>query len=149
VLDSDGRFIDFDNKRVLAVMNNFLNESYAKEMSMDRLAQLMKIFVEDSKNKSKVAHVRSSISATLPAAILCMDDNGYLTTPKENVKVCRDSDSSSMKWPVISDGGGQWNEGCEMSVERIDGVIKSFEYCATLPDGSVVRCGNRGCKLDK
>lgn len=95
---------------------------------------------------SKVtSDLRLEIAVTVRMMLSCMEDNGYFLNPEEGNSVCRNSDHGT--WTSISVYGGEWG-GCEMEIDRVDGVAKGFTYCATLPDGNVVHCNESGCDFD-
>lgn len=99
--------------------------------------------LNSARKRAQEASVKSNISSTVPAAILCMDDNGFLTEPEEGVNICRD-DKDLSTWPAIGEMGGKWG-GCEMGVTRKNGIMVGFTYCATLPSGDIARCTQTGC----
>lgn len=141
-------------------------DSYIKQLGLDKKLELINIKYDLSKvpvndidlsgnmhdnqiytdqNEEGQSAAKTMIFSTVPMMIKCMDDNGYMMEPVENGEICRGN--SSATWPVISDQGGRWG-GCEMSVQRINGVIKSFEYCATMTDGSIFHCSKVGCMIE-
>lgn len=116
------------------------------QRSTDRSALATKVVLQHMVGDTLAASMRSIISSTVPGMILCMNDNGYVTEPKEGQEMCRGNSAYGV-WPVLSDKGAKWG-GCKMSVERTNGMIEHFTYCATMADGTIVTCEETGCDFD-
>ncbi len=84
--------------------------------------------------------VKTMIASSVDSIGLCGD--GYVTKPKDGDEICRDYDMGV--WPSISKENAEWG-GCDMKINRVDGMIREFEYCATLSDGRVGHCNEKGC----
>ncbi len=116
------------------------------QKSADRIALATKVVLQNMAGDALTASIKSMISSTVPGMILCMEDNGYLTEPKEGQEMCRGNSAYGV-WPVLNDKGAKWG-GCKMSVERVGGMIEHFAYCATMADGMIVMCRESGCDFD-
>jgi hypothetical protein len=128
----------------------FIAEKIIDTCSDDDIAFLHDALVQyfDNAQKNEIlSSIRSLVAATVPGAIHCMDDNAYLIEPSENDDICRGGTEDHGKWTVISEYGGRWG-GCDMEVKRNNGIMTGFAYCATLPDGSIAQCTERGCNYD-
>jgi|GEM_PF-3781000 len=97
----------------------------------------------EARGKAEMAAVKASISSTLPAVIICLDDDAFVSEPQDDLLVCEGVGNSNI-WPNLSDRNASWG-GCEMTVDRESGA---FQYCATTPDG-VAKCTAQGCDFPK
>ncbi len=139
---------DVNDARIIKLVDNFLKKNDIEVVTVEKLLLMMMLSLDSAKEVAQEASVKSSIASTVPAMILCMDDDGYLMEPVEGGEICRDDTKlGTWLWPTISDDGGVWG-GCEMQVSREDGIVEGFEYCAILPDGVVVHCSETGCIFD-
>ena len=133
-----------DDEDIEGVIIEFLDNNNFDANKLNTLEAITKLKIKLEKNSDVDASAKSSISSTVPAAILCMDENGYLTSPIEESNICRGDDKLGL-WPNISEQGGEWS-GCEMSVSRDEnGKMIGFEYCALLPLGGIAQCRETGC----
>ncbi len=139
-------------KKQLALSDNLehINITYDLKKNIGREVKSIEMNDDEKNNstqqKKEVTMLKSKISSTVPAVIMCMNNNGYIMKPKDGGEICRGN--SSDVWPIINTEGGKWNDGCEMKVNRVDGNIRGFEYCASLLDGSIAHCNERGCKFE-
>ncbi len=105
------------------------------------LASIVLVSLNSARQKAKDASVKSSISSTVPAAILCMDDVEDLT-PWTNQStgggnICANSEG---QWPKL-ETSGQWNNIIDDNVS--DG---NFEYTADFRNGEcLATCTETGC----
>lgn len=91
----------------------------------------------------------AAIYATTVAVILCLEDGGYVMDPVGGMPLCRDGGvtTSDTTWPALDQYGARWG-GCEMAIERMDAQPDHFTYCATLSDGMIITCTEKGCHAD-
>lgn len=141
--DEETSFIDTLNKEI---QDNFDGETKycASEQEVIIATYLPLITVveeslQEARGKAEMAAVKASIASSLPAVIICLDDDAFVSEPEEGVLVCEGVGNSSI-WPNLSELNASWG-GCDMSVDRENGT---FEYCATTNEG-VVRCTAQGC----
>lgn len=111
------------------------------------LASIVLVSLNSARQKAKDASVKSSISSTVPAAILCMDDNINLSAPNATTgggNICTNSEGV---WPLL-DPSGNWNTTLG------DGTITDgsgdFEYSAVYGASSCASasCTETGCTFD-
>ena len=110
------------------------------------LASIVLVSLNSARQKAKDASVKSSISSTVPAAILCMDDNVDLELPAEGDPICLDSDGV---WPVLEKSGA-WDTATDIVVG--DGT---FSYTATFGEDAdasgtgdcTATCTETGCEF--
>ena len=134
----------FENVHI--VTKKYVAQYSMTQQSTDRVAFAAKVVLQSMAGDARIASIKSTISSTVPGMILCMEDNGYLTEPKEGQEMCRGNGAYGV-WPVLSDKGAKWG-GCRMGVERVGGMIEHFAYCATMADGTIVTCRESGCNFD-
>ncbi len=112
------------------------------------LAAIVLVSLNSARQKAKNAAVKSSISSTVPAAILCMDDNEDLSAPTANTgggNICANSDGV---WPAL-DPSGSWNTAL------IDGTVSDgsgdFEFDAWYGASHCAHaiCTEVGCTFDE
>lgn len=102
------------------------------------LASIVLVSLNSARQKAKDASVKSSISSTVPGAILCMDDSRNLTTPAPNTNMCANSEA---QWPVL-DPSGTWT-AASLEGDVTDG---DFSYNATYRNGECTgTCTQTGC----
>ena len=130
----------------MKVIIKYVTQYDVTQKSTDRIALATKVVLQNMADGALTASIKSTISSTVPGMILCMEDNGYLTEPKEGQEMCRGNSAYGV-WPVLSDKGVRWG-GCKMIVERVDGMIEHFSYCVTMADGTIVMCRESGCDFD-
>jgi len=108
------------------------------------LASIVLVSLNSARQKAKNASVKSSISSTVPAAILCMDDNLDLVAPTATTgggNICANSEGA---WPTL-DPSGSWN------TTLTDGTISDgsgdFEYTAIYGANNcaTASCTEVGC----
>ncbi len=104
------------------------------------LASIVLVSLNSARQKAKDASVKSSISSTVPAAILCMDDVVEINAPAEGAVICADSEAV---WPVL-DPSGLWSGSTNFSTDVANG---SFQYEATFGESHSItgRCTETGC----
>ncbi len=106
------------------------------------LASIVLVSLNSARQKAKDSGVMASVSSTVPAAVICMDDGIALTSPAGTgaTPVCTGSDSN---WPDItnSDASASWG-GCSNDLTTSDGT---FQYCATDGSSNVITCTQNGC----
>ncbi len=110
------------------------------------LASIVLVSLNSARQKAKDASVKSSISSTTPAAILCMDDMNNLSTPSIGANICNGSEGV---WPELDPSGTWVNTGFDGDVR--DGT---FSYSATY--GEVINgnacatatCTQTGCQFN-
>ena len=74
----------------------------------------------------------------------CAANDGYITEPEDGQDLCR-GDATIGFWPKINERGAQW-DGCEMQVERANGKVQNFLFCAKFSDGTIYKCTENGCE---
>ncbi len=97
---------------------------------------------DSARDKAKDASAKSTISSTVPAAIICMDEGNNLADLVAGTLICKDGFGS---WP---DFGltGRW--GVMIDDDVSDGT---FEYTATYgtKDEYTATCSETGCTFDE
>ncbi len=108
------------------------------------LASIVLVSLNSARQKAKDAAVKSSISSTVPAAILCMDDtanlNQWASTSTGGAAMCAGSDAT---WPPLETSGLWDPTGWENDVT--DGT---FSYNATYggtDKACTAQCTETGC----
>ncbi|EKE20459.1 MAG: hypothetical protein ACD_7C00573G0003 [uncultured bacterium] len=97
--------------------------------------------LESARTKAQVAFFKSTAFSTLPAVIICMDNNSFVNSPKKEESICQGDDSN--KWPNFSNlEGAQWG-GCDFEIDK---KKRTFKYCATFGEIKIV-CTQDGCKF--
>jgi len=104
------------------------------------LASIVLVSLNSARQKAKDASVKSSISSTVPAAILCMDDNLDISQPVDGVEVCAGSEGV---WPQL-ETSGTWGSASDNAVSDGSG---DFIYTATYggAKGCTATCTETGC----
>ena len=109
------------------------------------LASIVLVSLNSARQKAKDASVKSSISSTVPSAILCMDDNEVLTTWNNSQtgggNICNGSEG---QWPEL-EGTGEWANIGDANVS--DGT---FSYNATYGGATkncTATCTQTGCEF--
>jgi len=101
------------------------------------LASIVLVSLNSARQKAKDASVKSSISSTVPAAILCMDDSLNLTTPTAGTAICAGSEG---QWPKLETSGA-WT-----GVSDEDVTNGNFTYTANFRNGACgATCTETGC----
>ena len=109
------------------------------------LASIVLVSLNSARQKAKDASVKSSISSTVPAAILCMDDGSNLTgdgstaggTPTANANICVGSEG---KWPTLETSGA-W-----VTISDADVTDGNFRYTANYQNNNcTATCTETGC----
>jgi type II secretory pathway pseudopilin PulG len=108
------------------------------------LASIVLVSLNSARQKAKDASVKSSISSTVPAAILCMDDGNDLyldSNMSTSGLICEGSEGN---WPVL-ETSGSWVTGGEGGVS--DGA---FTYTATYggDKNCTATCTETGCVFE-
>ncbi len=103
------------------------------------IAKIIEQATNEAREKAQIAGAKASLSSTVPAVILCVDDQKYVNEPVAGKNICEGEDARGT-WPDLSGFNATWG-GCEMTVDKANGT---FEYCATLPD-QIGRCTMSGC----
>ncbi len=102
------------------------------------LASIVLVSLNSARQKAKDASVKSSISSTVPGAILCMDDALTLDSQTAGSPMCTDSDA---QWPTL-ETSGQWS-GIGTNTGPTTG---HFEYTAEYRNGEcTATCSETGC----
>ncbi len=107
------------------------------------LASIVLVSLNSARQKAKDASVKSSISSTVPAAILCMDDVNNLTqwssASAGGGQICPGSEGT---WPKLESSGSWDATGWENNVT--DGT---FSYNATYGGTKTchAECTETGC----
>ena len=103
------------------------------------LASIVLVSLNSARQKAKDASVKSSISSTVPAAILCMDDVVEVNTPVQGSPICVGSEAV---WPEL-DPSGTW-VATNFASDVANGT---FSYEATFGENgaSLGTCSQTGC----
>lgn len=107
------------------------------------LASIVLVSLNSARQKAKDASVKSSISSTVPAAILCMDDDLDLDVVAANMNsqtaICLGSEGH---WPTL-ETSGNWTGGTDGNIADGSG---NFTYTATYQAGTCgATCTETGC----
>ncbi len=109
------------------------------------LASIVLVSLNSARQKAKDASVKSSISSTVPAAILCMDDGNNLTgdgstdggQPTANANICVGSEG---QWPTLETSGA-W-----ITISDFDVTDGNFRYTANYQNNTQTAvCTETGC----
>ncbi len=105
------------------------------------LASIVLVSLNSARQKAKDASVKSSISSTVPAAILCMDDVNDLTNWTSATagggNICLNSEG---QWPKL-ETSGSWNTISDPGVSN-----GNFIYTADFRNGDcLATCTETGC----
>ena len=107
------------------------------------LASIVLVSLNSARQKAKDASVKSSISSTVPGAILCMDDGTPIVTPNGNVgtPMC----GTEAQWPILDPSGNWIATGFDGNVS--DGT---FQYSATYgaANCATATCTQTGCTFN-
>ncbi|PID52657.1 MAG: hypothetical protein CR972_00735 [Candidatus Moraniibacteriota bacterium] len=107
------------------------------------LASIVLVSLNSARQKAKDASVKSSISSTTPAAILCMDDVQEISQPSVGSPICNGSEAN---WPEL-DPSGTWSGATGHSSDVANGT---FSYQATFGEnsGCTATCTQTGCTFN-
>lgn len=107
--------------------------------------------IEEARKKAQIASIKSNMSSTVPAGVLCRDGDGTVVSGKGGDDVCSGSTNNyNMKWPQMSICGPN-SENTQWIVQKgntdewdVTLSCKEFPYC----DGpSNALCNDEGCKF--
>lgn len=118
----------------------FTEGALAQE-SLEMTFAILEEFTETAKEQAQDASFKASVSSTVADVMLCIEQDGYVTEPGPNVRICRD-DQSARLWPEFAQQGASWG-GCDFMIDRKD---QEFTYCATNK-GVVNTCTAEGCQF--
>lgn len=105
------------------------------------LASIVLVSLNSARQKAKDASVKSSISSTVPGAILCMDDNLNLVTPSSATVRSSMCAGSEAQWPLL-DPSGNWTGATDVTLADGSG---NFSYTASFGATSCAICTQVGC----
>ncbi len=111
------------------------------------LASIVLVSLNSARQKARIAAAKSSISSTVPGAVMCADDGGILQAPNAATgggAMCDTDDSTA--WPELGDGA-TWNT----TIEPNSLTNSDFKYTATIQtsDGDcTATCTATGCSFD-
>lgn len=100
------------------------------------LGSIVMVSLNSARDKARDASAKSTISSTVPTAILCMDDGNDLTNPVPGTLICEDALGS---WPEFG-VTGQW--GIMIDDDVSDGT---FAYTAAYGVSGEATCTEAGC----
>ena len=102
------------------------------------LVSIVLVSLNSAREKAKEASFKATVSSTLPAAILCIEEGQNIMPQKENTKICKGGEAT---WPDMTDGG-EWGEVSDGNV--LDGTI---QYSAIYrPSDITMICTEMGCE---
>jgi len=102
------------------------------------MSSIVLMSLNSARGKAMTAATKSSISSTVPAAILCMDDDNDINPQIIGTYIC---DESATQWPEIENGA--WGTVIDGDVSDGD-----FEYTATYANGEEQAiCTEIGCEF--
>lgn len=110
------------------------------------LASIVLVSLNSARQKARIASAKSSISSTVPGAVMCADDGGILQQPSNDGDMC--NPAGTTKWPAFAtNSGAQWVTGFTPN----DATNSDFEYSATIDLGGgstcTATCDATGCKF--
>lgn len=103
------------------------------------LASIVLVSLNSARQKAKVAAVKSSVSSTVAAGILCQDDGGTISNPAAGTAICNLA-AQTTTWPNITGQSGTWGNTTTQNT-----TAGTFSYTATLPDATTFTCNEVGC----
>ncbi|GAG98595.1 unnamed protein product [marine sediment metagenome] len=105
------------------------------------LAIIILVALSSARQKARQASGEATLSAIVPAATMCIDDNSNLNAPGDGNLVCVGSTSS---WPPGS-GAADWTVGwAAIAATDIDVSDGTFSYNAVGPLNTFT-CTESGC----
>ncbi len=111
------------------------------------LASIVLVSLNSARQKARDAAALSSVSSTVPAAVICMDENSDLSAPTSTTtgggNICTGSDGT---WPDISDT----NWAYEAAIDDSDVSDGTFQYQVTNTTSAngCITCTQNGCTKD-
>lgn len=105
-------------------------------------ASIVLVSLNSARDKAQEASFKSTVSSTVPMAILCMEEEQNILPPSEYAKMCTMEDGEEFIWPMLDETGvwGQLIDG-----NAADGT---FAYTANLPaSGLTATCTQLGCEF--
>ncbi len=140
-----GEKIELTDKQLRERLVEFVKSRSAGKLSdIDVLHFLVAKYLISDKETNLSGVATAKVAMALIGVEDCIKEGGYITSPANGRDICRDR-AELGQWPVLSEYEAFWG-GCEMKVERINGQVKNYEFCATLADGTLVRCTTAGCE---
>jgi uncharacterized RDD family membrane protein YckC len=105
------------------------------------MSSMVLVSLNSARGKVRTASVKSSISSTVPGAILCMDEGDDLNSQiAVGSSICS---SLEYTWPDLDSSGGEWGRVVDGDVSDGD-----FEYTATYANGKEqASCTEMGCEF--
>ena len=100
------------------------------------IGSIVMVSLNSARDKAKEASAKSSISSTVPAAILCMDEGSDIADSVVGTSICR---TAERVWPVL-ELPARWSGVVDGDVSDGD-----FEYKATYGDSGTAHCTETGC----
>jgi len=112
------------------------------------LASIVLVSLNSARQKARIASAKSSISSTVPGAVMCADDGGILQAPGAATgggPMCA-PDASSTAWPELG-AGATW----DTTISANSLTDSDFEYTATIETSNgdcTATCTATGCSFD-
>lgn len=107
------------------------------------LASIVLVSLNSARQKARIASAKSSISSTVPGAVMCADDGGILQTPVADSAICSTGDAN-VKWPKLTNDAAWSSTGFTAN----SSTNSDFTYQATITTSSgtcTATCNATGC----
>ncbi len=103
-------------------------------------ASIVLVSLNSARNTAQNASIKAAVSATVPGAILCMENELDILSPQANSPICSGGEESDYMWPSLAEGG-EWGD-------LIDGDVSDQTFMYTVrygDDNTTVICTEAGC----
>lgn len=99
--------------------------------------------LNSARAKARVAAAQGTLSGIIPAAVICDDGAGQLTSAVAGDALCDDATVVDSPWPDLP---GDWAYGTVTDTAGEDGL---FTFSAASPiDGKTITCSSEGCDTE-
>jgi prepilin-type N-terminal cleavage/methylation domain-containing protein len=118
------------------------------------LSSMAVVQLNAARDKAKIAAVEDSLSALIPAIVICYEDGFEMTSDGSAANMCEghedpypgfsicDGSSYAPHWPELPDG---WSYVDNCLGDVTHRAIYEFRYAAWDTDGNRVDCNHNGC----
>lgn len=100
------------------------------------LASIVLVSLNSARQKARIASAKSSISSTVPGAVMCADDGGILQQPSGGSAMCNPASDNTV-WPAFApNSGAAWTTAFTPNTT----TNSNFSYSATIDLGNSQTC---------